>query len=56
MKLFTETLNEIKKNKENVKKGLVNCISFDWMPKLKKIVPGIVKGVYYIVTANSGIK
>lgn len=57
MSLFKETLTEIKKNKENVDiHNKPNCIPFDWFPKLRTVIPGIMKGTNWIVTANSGVK
>lgn len=56
MNLFEETLDEIKKNKTNIdiyKKP--NCIPFDWFPKLKTVIPGLMKGTNWLISANSGI-
>lgn len=53
--MFKETLNKIKESAENMDKGLVNNIPFSNFNKLSKHIPGIVKGLYYLVTASSGI-
>lgn len=54
-KLFENTLNKIKQNKENLSKGLYNCIPFDWLPKLKAVIPGIMKGTNWLISAASGV-
>lgn len=55
-KLFKETLEHIKTNKNNLdyhKKP--NCIPFDWFPKLKTVLPGLIKGTNWIITAGTGV-
>lgn len=54
--LFENTLSKIKENKINRDEGKYNCIPFDWMPKLKTVIPGIMKGTNWLVTAHSGVK
>lgn len=54
-KLFDDVYNKIKENKLIKDKGGVNCIPFDWLPRLKTKIPGIMKGVYYLISASSGI-
>ncbi len=54
-KLFDDTLKLIKENKHNKDSGKYNCIPFDWLPKLKKVVPGIMKGTNWIISAHSGV-
>jgi replicative DNA helicase len=54
-KLFEDTFNRIKENKKNKDEGKYNCIPFDWLPKLKTVIPGIMKGTNWIVTASSGV-
>lgn len=54
-KLFEETLNKIKQNKNNFDQGKPNCIPFEWFPKLRKVLPGIIQGTNWIVSANSGV-
>lgn len=53
--MFDETFDRIKQNREVKKSGGSNNIPFENFPTLNKHVPGIIKGVYYIVTASSGI-
>jgi replicative DNA helicase len=52
--LFDSTLAEIEKNQERAASGQVNCIpvSFPWMAQY---YPGVERGTYQIVTANSGV-
>lgn len=54
--MFKETLDRIKDAADKIDKGQVNNIPFTSFPKLSKYVPGIVKGLYYIVSASSGVK
>lgn len=54
-KLFKDTLEKIKQNKQNFDNGKPNCIPFEWFPKLRKVLPGIMQGTNWIVSANSGI-
>jgi replicative DNA helicase len=53
--MFRDTVDKIKENWNNLKQGLVNTIPFENFPALNKHIPGIIKGVYYIVTASSGV-
>lgn len=52
--LFDRTLGIIRTNKELKDKGGYNTIPFG-LPSLDKHVPGIMKGMQYIITANSGV-
>lgn len=54
--MFKETFDYIKNSAENLDKGLINNIPFKHFPRLSKHIPGIVKGLYYLVTASSGVK
>lgn len=54
MSLFQTTLDDLKKKKEIREKGGYNCIPFPFK-RLTAYLPGIIKGVQYIVTANSGV-
>jgi len=55
--LFNNIIKGIKEKKLNKESGQYNCIPFsDNFPKLSKYLPGIIKGVYYLITANSGVK
>ena len=55
MSLFRDTVDKIKSNKANHDAGKVNCIPFEWMPRLRNVLPGIVEGTNWIVTASSGV-
>ena len=55
-KLFDNVVNNIEKNKIALETGKPNCIPFEWFPKLRKVIPGLVRGTNWIVTANSGVK
>lgn len=54
-KLFKDTLAKIKQNKENFDNGKPNCIPFEWFPKLRKVLPGIMQGTGYLISAASGV-
>jgi predicted ATP-dependent serine protease len=54
--IFQQRLDSLIEAKKNKDSGLLNCIPFyDAYPRLSNYLPGIIKGVYYIVSANSGI-
>lgn len=54
--MIQERIDELKRLKENKDKGFVNCIPFtDAYPVLSQYHPGIIKGLYYITTASSGV-
>lgn len=52
--IFQQTLEMIRKNKDIKDQGKFNSIPFG-LKSLDKHVPGIMKGLQYIVTANSGV-
>lgn len=52
--LFDSTLNTIIRNKEIKESGGYNCIPFSFS-RFNNFVPGIIKGVQYLITANSGV-
>lgn len=54
MTIFSGALKVIKDNKTNVEKGVENCIPLPF-ERMRKYLPGIMRGVQYIVTASSGI-
>lgn len=56
MSLFDSSLEKIKKNKKNKEEGKVNCLPFVNFKRLGKVIPGIIKGTNWIVSANSGVK
>lgn len=55
MSLFDSTLKKIKENKQVRLEGGYNAIPWKNLPGLAKVVPGIQKGKYYLVTANSKV-
>jgi|LakMenE01Jun11ns_1017448.scaffolds.fasta_scaffold9935188_2 hypothetical protein len=52
--IFDEVLAKIKKNKEVREKNGFTCIPLG-LPRFEQILPGIIQGLYYIVTASSGV-
>lgn len=52
--IFEKTLAGIKLNKENKEKGIFNSIPFG-LPSLDKHLPGVMKGMQYLITASSGV-
>lgn len=55
MSLFDSTLKKIKENKKIRLDGGYNAIPWKGLPGLTKVVPGIQKSKYYLVTANSKV-
>src|SRR5690606_32768914 len=55
MSLFDSTLKKIKENKKVRLDGGYNAIPWKGLPGLTKVVPGIQKSKYYLVTANSKV-
>ena len=56
MNYFRDTIySEIVKNSENHTAGYFNCIPFENMEELERLLPGIEQDTYYLITANSGI-
>lgn len=53
--MFRDALNRIRENWNRKVSGLVNNIPWENFPTLNKHIPGIIKGVYYLVTASSGV-
>lgn len=54
--MINDRINDIRQKRENRLNGSYNCIPFsDNFPILSKYLPGIMKGIYYLITANSGI-
>jgi hypothetical protein len=51
--IISQRLEEIRALQERAASGRFNCIPFP-LAKLSKIIPGIMRGMYYCVTANSG--
>lgn len=53
MSIFKRVKNSIKSAQSRRKQGKYNCIPFPF-PRLSRYLPGIMKGVYYCVTAGTG--
>jgi len=51
---FNELYKQITENRQNSIQGYKNCIPFQHLSRLKPILPGIIKGEYYLITGNSG--
>lgn len=55
MSIFKQRVKYFQKAKEKKEQGKVNCLPFpESLPKLSEKIPGIIKGTYYCVTANTG--
>ena len=56
MSLYGDVLKKLKYNKERRIKG--DLISIPWfkLPRLNKLLPGIMKGTYNIISANQKVK
>jgi replicative DNA helicase len=53
---FDNYVNKIEEKRVNLSEGKFNCIPFtDKFPKLSTVLPGIIKGIQYKVTASSGV-
>lgn len=52
--MIKQTLEELKRNRERVLEGKVNCIANPF-PRFSSVIPGLIKGNYYIFTAGSGV-
>jgi len=52
--IFENALANIKEAKQNIEEGRVNRIPFG-LPTLDKHVPGVMRGIQYLVTASSGV-
>ena len=56
MKFFDEVMSSVQENYKRHRSGKdFNCIPFANMERLEKVIPGIQKEAYYLLTANSGI-
>ena len=53
MSLYDETLDTIKKNKEVKESGSLLAIPFWRMPNLSKVLPGLRKGMYSLISAGT---
>lgn len=52
---YNEALQEISTNRQKREKGELICIPWANLPKFSKVIPGIEKSRYTIVTANSKV-
>lgn len=53
---FSNIVKSLEEKRNNVLNDNYNCIPFkDNFPRLSKYLPGIMKGVYYLISASSGI-
>lgn len=52
--IFDKTFRSIEENKRNKEQGIFNSIPFG-LPSLDKHLPGVMKGMQYLITASSGI-
>lgn len=52
--MIKSTIDEIKKNRNRILEGKVNCIPNPFK-RFSNIIPGLIKGTYYIITASSGV-
>ena len=52
--LFSRTLHTIETKRERLLNGKINCIPFG-LPRFENQLPGIERGKYYLITANSKI-
>jgi len=53
--IFNRVIKEIETNKKIKDAGGFNAIPWLRLPKFSKVLPGIMKGKYYLVTANSKV-
>lgn len=53
--LFRRVYNNVKERRERILSGKINCIPWG-LPRFEKHLPGIEKGRYYLLTANSKVK
>lgn len=52
--IFDRTFRMIEENKNNRERGIYNSIPFG-LPSLDKHLPGVMKGMQYLITASSGV-
>lgn len=52
--LFRRVYNNVKERRERILSGKINCIPWG-LPRFEKHLPGIEKGRYYLLTANSKV-
>lgn len=52
---FKDIINDLEVAKKNHEEGYFNCIPFQGMERLEKLIPGIEQDTYYLLTAGSGV-
>lgn len=50
--LYTRVLSDITERRERLLNGQINCIPW-LLPRFENELPGIERGKYYLITANS---
>jgi len=53
--LYKRVIDALKSNKEKRQRGEIISIPWEGLPKLSKVLPGITKENYCIVTANQKV-
>lgn len=54
--MFKKRLSHYRENKSRREQGLNNCLSFaPFLPRLSKLVPGLIKGTYYAITSYTNV-
>lgn len=54
MSLYNRVYNNLVKRRDRLLAGKINCIPWD-LPRFENELPGIEKGRFYLVTANSKV-
>tara|TARA_R110000772_G_scaffold54130_1_gene123551 strand:- start:65805 stop:65987 length:183 start_codon:yes stop_codon:yes gene_type:complete len=54
MTLYSRVYNNIIERRERILSGKINCIPWK-LPRFERELPGIEKGKYYLITANSKV-
>jgi replicative DNA helicase len=54
MNIYSKVKEEISNNAEKAAQGRLNCIPFP-LKTLNKYIPGIMRGIYYAITASTGV-
>jgi len=52
--LYTRVLSDITERRERLLNGQINCIPW-LLPRFENELPGIERGKYYLITANSKV-
>jgi len=54
MNLYNRVYNDLLERRERILSGKINCIPWG-LPRFEDKLPGIEKGTYYLLSANSKI-